>query len=503
MARTDTREQTETPTADMREEGMPTGQAPAAQRPAKPLTIAQQRQAIMEDMLAGVMERRVDLERFLGSQGISFDYFYGSLQVALMFTLKNDAEFFGSVTPTSFFAAVYKAASDGLVCDGREAAIARFKTEATYMPMVDGFRKKAHQSGLIADINSGVVTEDEDKAGRFEYEEGSNGFIRHRMLMTRKDTDTIVAAYCVVRTVNGGEYREVVPQHDLVKIRNVSKALKGPRKDWPLEMDRKAPFRRIFKRLPHDKGLAQLLKHDDEAYKALPSVSAAAEAERPQVPTEALFAPKATHKAETKPETTAESPPKPAETKKPAGGRRKKKDDPIPSDDAVNQGPIIDEMLKMVRAAKNLGELAEAFDDLKNHKRKGELTEASRKIVNDAYVAKKEELTAAFQQAGGSVDVPPGEPETDDQIPSFLKRLAADKEEKSPLEAIMRTGAVARVFDTEEQWRDDILNKMASLNGADLKTFWSRNEQFVRRAQRDGYAAAERVLAVAEHRGLI
>jgi hypothetical protein len=44
------------------------------------------------------------------------------------------------------------------------------------------------RTGLISDLNDQVVTRAEEDAGRFEYEEGDDGFIRHRPLLSRKET---------------------------------------------------------------------------------------------------------------------------------------------------------------------------------------------------------------------------------------------------------------------------------------------------------------------------
>ena len=69
----------------------------------------------------------------------------------------------------SFLTSAMKAAQDGLLPDGREAAIVPFNTRqkvegewrsvklAQYMPMVFGLRKKILQSGEVTDLRAGVV----------------------------------------------------------------------------------------------------------------------------------------------------------------------------------------------------------------------------------------------------------------------------------------------------------------------------------------------------------
>lgn len=248
-----------------------------------------------------------------------------------------------------------------------------------------------------------------------------------------------------------------------------------------MEMDRKAPLRRVFKRIPHDKALAQLMKHDDEAYLKAPKLGAPEDDDK-KVDNKALFAPKAVHKAE-----TAETP---VQNEDQAGGDepivepvktvtepRRAKSKPADPKKAPNQGPLLDEMLKMVKDARNLGELAEAIDIITKHPRVGELTEASQNTLNAAYKSRKAELVG----------------ENDGSKPVAERR---------PLEAIMRTGGSPKRFESEEVWRDDILQKMGAEKGEALKQFWERNVPFITAAREDGYAAAARLFEVAHKKGL-
>ena len=60
---------------------------------------------------------------------------------------------------TSLYAAAMQAAQDGLIIDGREAALVPFKETAKFMPMVAGLTKKARNSGEIATIDAQEVYE--------------------------------------------------------------------------------------------------------------------------------------------------------------------------------------------------------------------------------------------------------------------------------------------------------------------------------------------------------
>ena len=61
----------------------------------------------------------------------------------------------------SLYAAFHKCAADGLIPDGREAAIVPFGQTATYMPMIQGICKKARNSGEIETINALVRYEND------------------------------------------------------------------------------------------------------------------------------------------------------------------------------------------------------------------------------------------------------------------------------------------------------------------------------------------------------
>jgi recombinational DNA repair protein RecT len=225
--------------------------------------------AARDNMLADVFANKGDIAQFLSLYGESYERFEGGLKMFLMRQMQTQPDFFERVTAISFTEALLRCAKDGLIPDGKEAAIAAYKDKsgrgaATYMPMRDGFVKVLWRTGLIRSINDQVVTADEEKSGRFEYEEGDRGFIRHRPSMLRKDTDPIVAAYCVVELVGGGLLREVVMQADLGKIAAMSRS--PARQAWAHQMHRKAAIRRIMGKMPREKAIVQLLEHDEMNY---------------------------------------------------------------------------------------------------------------------------------------------------------------------------------------------------------------------------------------------
>lgn len=76
----------------------------------------------------------------------------------------------------SLFGACIKAAQDGLLPDGKEAALVPFKGQVQYMPMLAGILKKVRNSGELLTISAHVVHE----ADEFEYELGDEERIYHK-----------------------------------------------------------------------------------------------------------------------------------------------------------------------------------------------------------------------------------------------------------------------------------------------------------------------------------
>ena len=239
-----------------------------ATRKEQPLTAVQQRDrevdAIKGVMLADVESNRGEIAQFLKGVNIEYDFFVSGLKVFLMRQQQTQPDFFTNVTQASFMEALFRCAKDGLIPDGKEAAIATYKGVATYLPMRDGLVKILWRTGQIRDINDQVVTKPEYDEDRFDYEEGSTGFIKHRPRLDRKDTDTIVAAYCVVNLVNGGSIREVVGEADLKKIAAMSRS--PATRAWPMQMARKAAIRRVMGKMPRDPAVASVLAHDEDNY---------------------------------------------------------------------------------------------------------------------------------------------------------------------------------------------------------------------------------------------
>lgn len=162
----------------------------------------------------------------------------------------------------SLLGACMKAAQDGLLPDGREAALVIFKGKAQYMPMVAGLLKKARQSGQISSISAHVVYERDE----FDYQLGDEERIHHKPVITGERGKPI-AVYAIARTTDGGAYREVMSVAQVEKVRSSSRASKpdSPWNTWWDEMARKTVIRRLAKYMPSSTDLDQVLQRDNEA----------------------------------------------------------------------------------------------------------------------------------------------------------------------------------------------------------------------------------------------
>jgi len=180
----------------------------------------------------------------------------------------------------SLLTSCIKAAQDGLLPDGREAALVIFKTrdkviengkeverwvdKVQYMPMVAGILKKVRNSGELLSLSANVVYEKDT----FRYWIDDAGeHITHEPNVLTDDRGKLRAVYAIAKTKDGGVYTEVMSRGQIEQVRNVSKAKdSGPWKDWYDEMARKTVIRRLAKRLPMSTDLEAVIRSDDELY---------------------------------------------------------------------------------------------------------------------------------------------------------------------------------------------------------------------------------------------
>lgn len=169
-----------------------------------------------------------------------------------------------AVDKRALYAACMKAAQDGLVIDGREAALVMFGKVPQYMPMVAGVLKKMRNSGDIAGITYGIVYQNEYDQGKFEYIKGDEETLRHSPILFG-DKGAMIGVYAVVTTKDGFKIREFMDMAQINKVRNVSRSKdNGPWKTWFEEMAVKTALRKVAKISPTSTDLDEFLKADSE-----------------------------------------------------------------------------------------------------------------------------------------------------------------------------------------------------------------------------------------------
>lgn len=149
----------------------------------------------------------------------------------------------------TLLASCLKCAQDGLVPDGREAALVPFwdkglRAEAVqYMPMVQGLVKLVMNTGFVASISNEVVKEKDT----FELELGDAPRIYHKpALRARGNT---IGAYSIVTFVDGTKSRCWMDIDEILAVKSRSKVQDGPWKSDFDQMACKTAFRRHFKTL--------------------------------------------------------------------------------------------------------------------------------------------------------------------------------------------------------------------------------------------------------------
>lgn len=147
----------------------------------------------------------------------------------------------------SLFQAVIRSAQDGLVPDGREAALVMFGQKVTYMPMIGGYRKIAAEYGWM--IRAHVVYANDE----YEYELGLDEKLTHRPPRPGVDRGDRIAAYAIGVHRDGRKVFWPMSAEDIEQCRKVSRAAsRGPWVEWTDRMWEKTAGRRLFERLPLD-----------------------------------------------------------------------------------------------------------------------------------------------------------------------------------------------------------------------------------------------------------
>lgn len=174
-----------------------------------------------------------------------------------------------SANRQSLFAACVKASQDGLLPDGKEAALVTFRSKSgsdtvQYMPMVAGILKKVRNSGELSSITAQLVYEKD----LFKYYVDETGeHISHEPKLFG-DRGNPIGVYAIARTKDNAVYVEVMTADQVGAVRNSSRSKdSGP---WAgafaHEMWKKTAIRRLSKRLPMSTDLETTIQSDDDLY---------------------------------------------------------------------------------------------------------------------------------------------------------------------------------------------------------------------------------------------
>lgn len=147
----------------------------------------------------------------------------------------------------SLFGAIVRLAQDGLLPDGREAALVMFGNKVQAMPMIAGVLKKIRQSGEVAKISAQVVHENDHFVVSYGFDED----VTHNPPALNEPRGKPIGAYATAVLKDGSRLLEVMSLEEIEQVRNVSRAKgNGPWVTWWGEMARKTVMRRLSKRLP-------------------------------------------------------------------------------------------------------------------------------------------------------------------------------------------------------------------------------------------------------------
>lgn len=228
----------------------------AEARPANPVTVFRQTLQTMQPELKMALPSHIAPEKFA--------------RVAQ--TAVNNSPDLLDCDRKSLFGAIVRLAQDGLLPDGREAALVKFRTKENgqyvnkvqAMPMIYGILKKLRQSGEIAKVSAQVVYEKDE----FVWHLGFDEDVTHNPPPLDQPRGKAIGAYATAVLRDGSRLLEVMSLEEIERVRAVSRSKDneyGPWVNWWGEMARKTVMRRLAKRLPMSSDLYEEVTRDETA----------------------------------------------------------------------------------------------------------------------------------------------------------------------------------------------------------------------------------------------
>lgn len=212
----------------------------------------------LEGNLAGILPPQIPAKQFIKTAIMAIDRNPEMLEVDRL----------------SLYRACQDAAADGLLLDGRQAAIVKFNKkvdgkwvpQAQYMPMVAGIIDKVRRSGMVSSLSAQVVKEGDE----FDYYIDEYGpHLKHKPALINRGETYLAYATAVMK--DKSVQIEVMTMDELESVRKSSKSGNKDGKpvgiwaQWPDEMRRKTVLRRLCKYLPSSTDISQVFDSDDRA----------------------------------------------------------------------------------------------------------------------------------------------------------------------------------------------------------------------------------------------
>jgi recombination protein RecT len=225
-----------------------------ASQASNPIAVIRQNLDVMAPELKAALPKHVDEAKF---------------RRVAMTAIQNNPDLAGA-DRRSLFGSIVRLAQDGLLPDGREAALVIFNTKnksggwdakVQAMPMIAGVLKKIRQSGEVAKVSAQVVYENDHFLIKYGFEED----VEHTPPPLDKPRGKPIGAYATAVLKDGSQMLEVMNLEEIEKVRNVSRSKdRGPWATWWTEMARKTVMRRLAKRLPMSTDLEDEIFARDE-----------------------------------------------------------------------------------------------------------------------------------------------------------------------------------------------------------------------------------------------
>jgi recombination protein RecT len=234
--------------------------------------MSEQQAIVRPDANAAAMDPVKSLSRYLDARSKNLAKFTASrlkpdmlIRLALFEFSQN--EWLRRCTPESIYGALILSAQIGLEPSGirGEAYLVPFKGKCTLIPGWRGLVKLALRSKAVKSLYSHVVYERDT----FKVWLGSDVRIEHEPCLD-SDRGDIVAAYAVAKLENGAQDVEVMTRDELEHIKAQAASNRGGKDgpayaEWADQMFRKAPIRRLAKRLPLGDDFYLAMKADELA----------------------------------------------------------------------------------------------------------------------------------------------------------------------------------------------------------------------------------------------